>query len=247
MTYIIPSLIAAVIIWVFARRLNKFENEEVSLAMNSVATEPEAPMGNGGEAPQEDPGPTTTPPQAEGEATEGEGTETSQSAEEEDQNTPRTIDLVADLLRQMGCQPEKHEEDGLLVKYQGESFLIGANGVVVTFYDLPWGHFNIHDPKAETFREAVNKANFNTLPTILMQSPDEEGNVSILSRYQTMVHASCPINDQWLGFILDSFFVAQRQLKEDHQELLAAQQQPKDPVRKNRRPVGFATQDPTDE
>lgn len=73
---------------------------------------------------------------------------------------------------------------------------------------------------------------------VLMMAPDENGNVNILSRYETILHPSCTANEDYVHYILDCFFAAQRKVREIGLELIAEQQKPS----ANRRPVGFATE-----
>ncbi|MDE5813222.1 MAG: hypothetical protein K2H72_02950 [Muribaculaceae bacterium] len=236
MTYIIPSIIAAVIVFFFARRLNKFENEETVLAMDTPDTQ-NAPRQTECHDKVE---PSTEPDSAEvaqKSKDEQEKTKEEESSKEEPNYTAKTIDMIVGILKELGCQPTLEDENTIEVKYQGENFHFIVNGILVNIYDLPWTHFNIKDPNAQKMREAINYANFSTLPMVLMMAPDENGDVNVLSRYQTILHESCSVNKDYVTYILNNFFLAQREVRQNCNELIAKQEQPS----KSRRPVGFDT------
>lgn len=159
-------------------------------------------------------------------------------SKEEPDYTAKTVELIVEILKKLGCQPDVEDRQTVNVKYQGENFQFYANGIIVNIYDLPWSHFNINAPNAQKIREAINKANFSTLPMVLMTVPDEDGDVQILSRYETILHSSCTVNEDYVHYILDSFFSAKRQVHEICLEIATQQQKPAE----NRRPVGFATE-----
>lgn len=235
MTYIIPSIIAAVIIFLFARRLNKLENEETVLAMDTPDTQDSPLNTEGPDAGQSlEPNSEDAPQKSEDEQATSDDEE---AKKEEHDYTAETVELIVEILKKLGCQPVVEDSQTVYVKYQGENFQFYANGIVVNIYDLPWTDFNINDPNAKKIREAINKANFSTLPMVLMMAPDQEGNVNVLSRYQTILHPSCTINDEFIPYILNGFFAAQRKVRENFAELIAQQDKPS----ANRRPVGFDT------
>ena len=238
MTYIIPSIIAAVIVFFFARRLNKFGNEETVLAMDAMDTH--APQmqtdTNNEENPQESQDSTSSTQETPSEDQEQKEKQDQEEGSEAD-HTAKTIELIVNILKKLGCQPIVEDDRTVNVKYQGENFQFYANGIIVNIYDLPWSEFNINDPNAQKIREAINKANFSTLPMVLMTGADEQGNVNVLSRYQTILHPSCTINDEFIPYILNSFFSAQRQVREFYAEMIAQQNQ----TAASRRPVGFDT------
>lgn len=236
MTYIIPSIIAAVIIFLFARRLNKFENEERILAMD-VSDTSDSTIQSVGNDNVEASSEQDAAEAAHKSEDEQETSENQEAPKEETDYTAQTVDIIVEILKKLGCQPVVEDRQTVNVKYQGENFQFYANGIGVNIYDLPWSDFNIKDPNAQKIRDAINKANFSTLPMVLMTAPDDEGNVSILSRYQTILHPSCTINDEFIQYILNSFFTAQRQVREYYAEMIAQQQKPS----ANRRPVGFST------
>ncbi|MDE6479377.1 MAG: hypothetical protein K2L45_03830 [Muribaculaceae bacterium] len=236
MTYIIPSIIAAVIIFFFARRLNKFEKEETALAMDTPDTS-DAPLQSVGNCDIEA---SAEPEPEEADRKSGDEQEklrNQETSKEEIDHTAQTVDIIVEILKKIGCQPIVEDRQTVSVKYQGENFQFYANGIMVNIYDLPWSEFYINDPNAQKIRDAINKANFSTLPMVLMMAPDKDGKVNVLSRYETILHPSCSINDEFIQYILNSFFTAQREVRGNVAELISQQQQPS----ANRRPVGFDT------
>ena len=142
-----------------------------------------------------------------------------------------------EILKKFGCQPIQVEDHSFYVMYQGETFQFFVKGYIVNIYDLPWSNFNINNPKAPMIEAAINNANFTTIPMLLMTEPDENGEVDILSRYQTVIHPSCTVNVKYITYILNCFFLAKQEFREKYLDSLEYQQQQP----QNRRPVGFAT------
>jgi hypothetical protein len=85
-------------------------------------------------------------------------------------------------------------------------------------------------------REAMNKVNFSVGPTVVMTSPDKDGMIVIHSRIDLFLHPACPVNVDYMRAVLDKFFEVKNALRDDYQEICAAQEE----AHKNRRPVGFA-------
>lgn len=156
-----------------------------------------------------------------------------------DNAEPDTLGLMRNALERIGCQPTTNPDGSISVAYQGENFHMEFGGRYASVWDPYWSGVKADDPDMPNIREAVNSANFNFGPTIVMTAPDENGVVGLHSRRDIMLHPVCPDNVQYVQAVLDSFFAAKEQVREKFQQISAAQTQ----ATQNRRPVGFNTQD----
>lgn len=150
---------------------------------------------------------------------------------------PDTARLMFNALSEIGCQPEKDNDGSINVQYQGENFHIDFGGMYARVWDPMWAGIKANDPNLPQIREAVNAANFNFGPTIVLTSPDENGIIGFHTRRDIMLHPLCPDNAQYVKAVLDSFFEAKEQVKGNFQEIKASQ----DKIIKKRRPIGFNT------
>ena len=156
---------------------------------------------------------------------------------------PDAARLMFNVLSEIGCQPEKDNDGSINVQYQGENFHIDFGGMYARVWDPMWAGIKANDPNLPQIREAVNAANFNFGPTIVLSSPDEDGIIGFHTRRDIMLHPSCPDNAQYVKAVLDSFFKAKEQVKGNFQEIKASQ----DKIIKKRRPIGFNTDYTKDE
>ena len=150
---------------------------------------------------------------------------------------PDTARLMFNVLSEIGCQPEKDNDGSINVQYQGENFHIDFGGMYARVWDPMWAGIKANDPDLPQIREAVNAANFNFGPTIVLTSPDENGIIGFHTRRDIMLHPLCPDNAPYVKAVLDSFFEAKEQVKGNFQEIKASQ----DKIIKKRRPIGFNT------
>ena len=156
---------------------------------------------------------------------------------------PDTARLMFNVLSEIGCQPEKDNDGSINVQYQGENFHIDFGGMYARVWDPMWAGIKANDPNLPQIREAVNAANFNFGPTIVLSSPDEDGIIGFHTRRDIMLHPLCPDNAPYVKAVLDSFFEAKEQIKGNFQEIKASQ----DKIIKKRRPIGFNTDYTKDE
>ena len=156
---------------------------------------------------------------------------------------PDTARLMFNTLSEIGCQPEKDNDGSINVQYQGETFHMDFGGMYARVWDPMWAGIKANDPNLPQIREAVNAANFNFGPTIVLSSPDEDGIIGFHTRRDIMLHPSCPDNALYVKAVLDSFFEAKEQVKGNFQEIKASQ----DKIIKKRRPIGFNTDYTKDE
>ena len=156
---------------------------------------------------------------------------------------PDTARLMFNALSEIGCQPEKDNDGSINVQYQGETFHMDFGGMYARVWDPMWAGIKANDPDLPQIREAVNAANFNFGPTIVLTSPDENGIIGFHTRRDIMLHPLCPDNAPYVKAVLDSFFEAKEQVKGNFQEIKASQ----DKIIKKRRPIGFNTDYTKDE
>ena len=155
----------------------------------------------------------------------------------QEQNQPDTLGLMFRTLSNLGCQPTKNEDGTLSVAYQGENFHMEFGGMYARVWDPMWAGIKADDPDMPKIREAVNVANFNFGPTVVLTVPNDEGIIGFHSRRDIMLHPACPDNEPFVKAVLDSFFDAKEQVRSNFQQINAKQME----AQKNRRPVGFTT------
>ncbi len=153
----------------------------------------------------------------------------------QEQNQPDTLGLMFRTLSNLGCQPTKNEDGTLSVSYQGENFHMEFGGMYARVWDPMWAGVKADDPDMPKIREAVNAANFNFGPTVVLTAPNDEGTIGFHSRRDIMLHPACPDNVPFVKAVLDSFFDAKEQVRNSFQQINAKQME----AQKNRRPVGF--------
>lgn len=150
---------------------------------------------------------------------------------------PDTIGLMFRTLSNLGCQPTANEDGTLSVQYQGENFHMEFGGMYARVWDPMWAGVKADDPDMPKIREAVNAANFNFGPTVVLTAPNDEGVIGFHSRRDIMLHPACPDNVPFVKAVLDSFFDEKEQVRNSFQQINAKQME----ATKNRRPVGFTT------
>lgn len=150
---------------------------------------------------------------------------------------PDTLGLMFKTLSNLGCQPKKNDDGTLSVSYQGENFHMEFGGMYARVWDPMWAGVKADDPDMPKIREAVNAVNFNFGPTVVMTAPNDDGIIGFHSRRDIMLHPACPDNVPFVKAVLDSFFDAKEQVRNNYQKINACQME----EQKNRRPVGFAT------
>lgn len=149
-----------------------------------------------------------------------------------------TSGLVFYILRMIGCQPERDKDGTIYVKYQGENFQIEFGLMCIRIWDPVWTKIKADNPHLPQVRDAVNAANYNFGPAIVLSNPDEEGVIKISTRYDLMLHPSCSYNVQFIKAALDSSFEAKAQFRKILKEIDDKQEES---PKKERRPIGFNT------
>lgn len=215
METIIPIISVILFIGFLANRLNKKDNseEELNQQYDDIVNSMYESVNNSDEQTQQD---------------------TIDSMKQE-QNQPDTLGLMFRTLSNLGCQPTKNEDGTLSVSYQGENFHMEFGGMYARVWDPMWAGVKADDPDMPKIREAVNAANFNFGPTVVLTAPNDEGVIGFHSRRDIMLHPACPDNVPFVKAVLDSFFDAKEQVRNSFQQINAKQME----SQKNRRPVGF--------
>ena len=160
-----------------------------------------------------------------------------QMKQDNDTPKPDTQRLMFNTLSQLGCQPTANDDGTISVQYQGENFHMEFGGMYARVWDPMWAGIKADDPELPKVREAINAANYNFGPTVVLTAPDEEGVIGFHSRRDIMLHPACPDNVPFVKAVLDSFFDAKGQVRSNFQQINAKQME----QQKNRRPVGFTT------
>lgn len=150
---------------------------------------------------------------------------------------PDTLGLMFKTLSNLGCQPTANEDGTISVQYQGEKFQMEFSGMYARVWDPMWAGIKAVDPNVPKIKEAINAANFNFGPTVVLTDPNEDGLIGFCSRFDIMLHPTCPDNELFVKAVLDSFFDTKEQVRNNFQQINAKQME----AQKNRRPVGFTT------
>lgn len=162
-----------------------------------------------------------------------------------DELTLSSQQLMVSALTKMGCQPTVDEVGSVAVTYQGECFNIDFGGRYAQVWDLDWAYANINAPDFGNVIMAVNLANYNLGPTVVMSRSDENGMMSLHSRLSLLMHPAITEIVEYVRCSLDAFFRA-KELVYRHIDQINLELQQK-AIREKRRPVGFsATPAPTE-
>lgn len=151
--------------------------------------------------------------------------------------TPDIRGLMCNALKELGCQPETHDDGSLSVKYQGELFHMEFGGRYCRVWDPMWSGIRTDDPELPHVREVVNYANFEFGPTIVLSEPNKDGVIGFHSCCDIMLHPACPENVPYVKSVLDSFFAAKERVRESFRQLVDKQAE----AQRTRRPIGFDT------
>lgn len=156
---------------------------------------------------------------------------------------PDTGELMFNALRDIGCQPTKNPDGSLSVEYQGENFHMDFSGRYALIWDPMWAGVKADDPDLPKIREAVNAANFNFGPTVVLTAPNKEGIIGFHSRRHIMLHPACPDNALFVKAVLGSFFDAKEAVRAHYHQINTRQME----IQQARRPIGFAANTMSDQ
>lgn len=151
---------------------------------------------------------------------------------------------LMNLFTEMSCNPHIDEQENLALSYQGENFLFMFNGPFIRIWDFSWHSIKLTDDNFTLIKDAVNYANFSFGPSIVMHSPDEEGNIVFSSRIDIPLVNLANDMRGYVEVVLDSFFSLKQSLT---REVSRLKTDPQDRTLHDN-PIGFDTaslSDPT--
>lgn len=132
--------------------------------------------------------------------------------------------IVLDALNAIGCNPSTDEDDNVTVSYQGENFVISFGNGFTTIWDPFWSRIKATDPYLCCVREAINKVNFNPMPTVVLSEPDVNGDLWFHSHCTTIVNEGIENPDNFIKYILDRFLDIKFEMRMEYERNLARQQ-----------------------
>lgn len=139
--------------------------------------------------------------------------ETVRNAIKQEEN--QTRNLVMKTLTDIGCQYETNDENYICFEYQGEKFKINASNdsYIIWIYNVAWGGINVNDPNVECLKRAINKVNEGSAITNLYTEEKE----FIIAHCHIAAYFAYNIPDykDYLKSILDGFFIAQHQVRDE--------------------------------
>lgn len=208
MSYLIPILGVIFILACMAKRLDDKHREEEEIQRESEDSKSEQQMNSDSSTNESE----IIDEQSNNKKDNAMKEENSYKREENNlinQEQP-TTELLINILRTIGCQPEFDSEGNLHVKYQGESFSFSIGPRIIRIWDPFWFKIKSTDPSLTIVRETVNWCNFQSGATIVMTSANEEDDIFLHSHYDIFMHPSCPENEEYVEAALSSFFRTQR-------------------------------------
>lgn len=128
--------------------------------------------------------------------------------------------LLIETVRQLGCEPEEVDENSVITTFQGEKFYINVGGMFINIWDLGWSSINVNDLNLPKLRRAINRANIEFGPTIVLGEPAADGTMDISSRYGIVLHPSLPDLHYYLKYALELFFQTKNNLHKSYNMLL---------------------------
>lgn len=127
----------------------------------------------------------------------------------------RTRDLVTNILKEIGCQPEVDDDNDICFKYQNEDFFINADNR--TAFIIIWSNFgslSLNDPDINILKDAINQTNMDGRVTLAYFINNEENTITVYCKhYLPFVH-EIPSIQEYLRSNLDNFFWTHQYLKD---------------------------------
>ena len=117
-------------------------------------------------------------------------------------------DLVQDVLKEIGCQPEVNDADQIVFMFQGTRFFIDAdnNSPFIQNFETGWASIGLTNPDAEKLKIAINEINANAFPTVLYSVDEEKKVIGVHCRLRTVFTEDLPQLPELLRALLNSFF-----------------------------------------
>lgn len=149
-----------------------------------------------------------------------------------------TRQLVVETLREIGCQPEQMDNGDITVAFQGENFVIQSGHRFIQVWDLGWSSVNVIDPELDNIKLAINRANLEYGPSVGFSRPDENGNIFIHTRGDSVFTSDLPHLGDYLKSMLVSFFEKKQSVHHHYNQLRADQER----AEANERPVDHSSE-----
>lgn len=139
----------------------------------------------------------------------------------------QTRNLLIKTLKDIGCQYETDENNGIIFKYQGEEFKIDASNdnPTIWIYNVAWTGIEINNAAADFLKQAVNKANEYSAITNLYTTNEEKGFIAAHCQMAAYFAYNIPNYREYLKSILDGFFFAHQRVRDEFTSLTKIQEQ----------------------
>lgn len=139
----------------------------------------------------------------------------------------QTRNLLIKTLEDIGCQPEINEDNNVEFKYQGEEFKIDASNdnSIIWIYNVAWTGIETNNANAVFLKQAINKANENSAITNLYTINEEKGFIAAHCQITIYFAYNIPNYRGYLESILDSFFYAHQQVRDEFTNFTKGQEQ----------------------
>ena len=132
-----------------------------------------------------------------------------------------TKDLVLNILRKIGCQPEVNEEGQIAFKYQGDDFYIAAEeeNRFIMIWNPWWGSINADNEAFPVLKEIINLVNVNSLITTVYMADEDGKTIGLHSRCHTYFAPNEGELEDHLKMLLDFFFDTHNAIKDNMNQL----------------------------
>lgn len=130
----------------------------------------------------------------------------SKNVNEKKESVYEPIDLMLNILNELGCQPTREKNDSIFVAYQGELFEMQFLGKYIRIWDPGWFRTNQNNQDLMKILKAANHVNKDFGPTLVFTDPDEKGDIVCHSLIDIMFDPDCRDNVSYIKDILNTFF-----------------------------------------
>ena len=133
---------------------------------------------------------------------------------------PTPLEMMKQVLENIGCRPQISEDNQLYVAFQGENFLINVDEKWINVLDPQWTSIDEDSPMVPALKEIINLVNFDAGPTVLFCPPNEEGKIAVMSRYDLPFVKDIPDKEGYITFILESFFTKKQKIFWEYENVI---------------------------
>ena len=158
--------------------------------------------------------------------------------------TSVTRKVRTDSLYAIGCQFRDGEEGELIVKYQGETFVMSFSGRLARIWDSGWMSINVEDPTVPLLRHAINNSNYVTGNAIVVAIDKDEPKYWLHTVDTIMLHPANPDNTSYIRSVLDNFFATKHHLGRVYQDMIGVHSAGTDEEKKGEAAPSFPAPSP---